>query len=118
MWFTPLVLTSVFPPTNFLFIPRVGDDRLLRVGVYLTERAPLELASDALLDRRERCNATGIREGGDRCGGDCTARELGRGCRCRVNVVVALPWERCCWGDVKVVAGSCGSLAGDASSSA
>jgi hypothetical protein len=70
---------------------RFGEDRLLRVGVYLTECA---LASDALLDRRERCDMTGIREGGDCRGGDCTDREVGRDCLCLVDVVVALLCER------------------------
>ena len=75
------------------------------MGVYLTDWA-VELASDALLDRRERCEMTGIREGGDGCGGDCTEREVGRDCLCLADAVVALLCDRWCWGDVKVVAGS------------
>jgi hypothetical protein len=87
---------------------RLGEERLLRVGVYLTDRA-VELASDALLDRRERCDMTGIREGGECRGGDCTDREVGRDCLCLVDVVVALLCERWCWAGVNVVAGSCTS---------
>lgn len=75
------------------------------MGVYLTDWA-VELASEALLDRRDRCEMTGIREGGDCRGGECREREEGRDCLCLVEAVVALLCERWCWGVPKVVAGS------------
>lgn len=74
--------------------------------MYLTDLA-VELASDALLDRRERCAMTGIREGGDCRGGECSDCEVCCECLCLVEVVVALLCERWCSGEVKVVAGSC-----------
>lgn len=79
----------MLPPTGLRVIFRLGEERLLRVGVYFTEWA-VELASEALLDRRDRCVITGIREGGDCLGGDCTDREAGRDCLCLVEAVVAL----------------------------
>ena len=90
---TPLLFAKVLPPTGFRVMLRFGEERLLRVGVYFTERAD-ELASEALLDRRDRCDITGIREGGDWRGGDCTDREEGRDCLGLADAVVALLCER------------------------